>query len=83
MQKALESARLLWILIFGNALSFILPLLLLAIVLVYAGFDIKSLYKNKEFSLAHNFLFTLILAVILSLIVFYVIFPYVTPKLFV
>ena len=66
---------------FVGALSFILPLILLATVLVYAGFDIKRLYKNREYSLAHNFLVILGLAVILSFIILYFIFPYVTPKL--
>jgi len=70
---------LLWM--FVGSLSFILPLILLAIVLVYSGFDIKRLYKNREYSLAQNFLLILVLAVILSFITLYFIFPYATPKL--
>jgi 4-amino-4-deoxy-L-arabinose transferase-like glycosyltransferase len=54
---------------FVGALSFILPLVLLAIVLVFAGFDMKRLYKNREYSLARNFLLILVLAVIFSFII--------------
>jgi cytochrome bd-type quinol oxidase subunit 2 len=64
-----------------RALSFILPLSLLAIVLVYAGFDIKKLRRNKEYGLAQYFLFFLILPVTVSFVTLYAIFPYVTPKL--
>jgi hypothetical protein len=70
---------LLWT--FVGALSFILPLILLSIVLIYAGFNIKRLYKNREYSLARNFLLILFLAVIFSFIILYFIFPYVAPKL--
>jgi len=70
---------LLWM--FVGSLSFILLLILLAIVLVYSGFDIKRLYKNREYSLAQNFFLILVLAVILSFITLYFIFPYATPKL--
>jgi hypothetical protein len=70
---------LLWII--GGALSFILPLTLLAIVLVYAGLDVRRLCRNKESSLAWYFLFFLLLAVVLSFAILYVLFPYVTPKL--
>jgi len=70
---------LLWFV--GGALSFILPLTLLAIALVYAGFDIKRLYSNGKFSLARYFMLFLMLAVVFSFIIFFLIFPYVTPKL--
>ncbi len=70
---------LLWL--FVGPVSFILPLLLLAVTLVYAGFGIKKLYNNRQDHLAHQFLLALVVAVILSFIILYIIFPYVTPKL--
>jgi hypothetical protein len=63
------------------ALSFILPLTLLAIVLVYSGFDIRRLCRKRENRLALYFLFFFLLAVVLSFVVLFAIFPYVTPKL--
>jgi|WetSurMetagenome_2_1015567.scaffolds.fasta_scaffold437637_2 hypothetical protein len=70
---------LLWII--GGALSFILPLTLLAVVLVYAGFDTKRLCRNRQARLARYFLFFLLLAVIFSFVIFFEIAPFVTPKL--
>ncbi len=70
---------LLWAI--GGPLSFILPLTLLAIVLVYAGFDAKRLSRNRGTSLAQYFLFFLSLAVVFSFVILFVIFPFVTPKL--
>jgi hypothetical protein len=70
---------LLWAI--GGTLSFILPLTLLAIVLVYAGFDIRRLCRKRENRLARYFLFFLLLAVVFSFVILFTIFPYVTPKL--
>ena len=70
---------LLWM--FVGSLSFILPLILLAIVLCYAGFEIKGLWKKRELKLAQNFAVILVLAVIFSFAILYFIFPYVVPKL--
>jgi hypothetical protein len=66
---------------FIGALSFILPLILLAIVLSYSGFETKKLYQRKENSLARNFSLIIVLAVILSLVILFLIFPYVSPQL--
>jgi hydrogenase-4 membrane subunit HyfE len=61
--------------------ALILPFILLTIVLIYTGFEIQRLNKEKEYSLARNFLLILVLAVIFSFVILYFIFPYVTPKL--
>jgi len=65
----------------SGALSFILPLILLAIVLSYSGFEVKGFYERKEYSLGRNFLLALILAVVFTFVILYLIFPYVTPQL--
>lgn len=70
---------LLWII--GGALTFILPLCLFAVVLVYSVFDIKKLYDNEEYKIALYFALFLTLAVVFSFVILYLIFPYVTPKL--
>ena len=73
---------LIWVFI-GSPLSFVLPLVLLAFVLAYAAIDIKKLYKNREYDLAHYSIVSLILAILFSFLILYLIFPYVTPKLLV
>ena len=70
---------LIWL--FIGALSLILPLLLLAVTVVYAGFNASKLYKNRQGQLANRFLLALAFSIILSFIILYIIFPYVTPKL--
>jgi hypothetical protein len=60
--------------------ALILPFILLTIVLIYTGFEIQRLNKEKEY-IARNFLLILVLAVIFSFVILYFIFPYVTPKL--
>ena len=62
--------------------SLMLPLLLLVIVVAYAGYDIKKLYGNREYDLAKYFLLFLICAIVFSFIILFVIYPYFTPKFY-
>lgn len=69
-----------WVFWYGSPVSFMLPLVLLAIVLAYAGFDIKKLRNNREYNIAQYFMLFLIIAIVFSFIILFEIFPYVTPK---
>ena len=71
---------LVWVFPLGSPVSFILPLVLLAIVLVYAVLDIKKLYNKQEYALLLYLVFFLILAVVYSFFMLLAIFPYVTPR---
>jgi len=69
-----------WIFPLGSPVSFILPLVLLAIVLAYAILDIEKLYNKQKYALLLYLVFFLILAVVYSFFMLLVIFPYFTPR---
>jgi hypothetical protein len=71
---------LMWVFWYGSPISFMLPLVLLAVVVAYAGYHIKKLRSNKEYDLAQYFMLFLIIAIVFSFIILFEIFPYVTPK---
>jgi hypothetical protein len=71
---------LVWVFPLGSPVSFILPLVLLAIVLAFAVLDIKRLYNNQKYALLLYLVFFLIIAVVYSFFMLLVIFPYVTPR---
>jgi hypothetical protein len=71
---------LVWVFSLDSPVSFILPLVFLAIVLAYAILDIKKLYNKQKYALLLYLVFFLILAVVYSFFMLLVIFPYVTPR---
>jgi len=71
---------LMWISWYGSPVSLLLPLVLLAIVVAYAVYDIKKLHRNRQYDLAQYFMLFLIIAIVFSFIILFIIFPYITPK---
>ncbi len=61
------SIPLSWV-FFHSGIGFVLPFILLAIVLAYAGYDVIRLVRNSEGDVALTFMLLLIGAVLFSLI---------------
>jgi membrane protein CcdC involved in cytochrome C biogenesis len=72
---------LFWLYPFTGFAEFILTLCLLAVLLIYAAFDVKAMLNSKRRAKALSFVATLILAIILSYLAVFHILPVIGPKL--